>query len=240
MKKFLLMLLFACCMSGAFAVGVAIELNAVHSQIKANQPEGLKSRHPQNKDPKRFFYREFFSDEEPGKEWKQYEISFVPDKTGSIVLGLSSTYFRERDIVYWIDYDKLEFINATGFVNPSFEELSYKKEFFRWRYYTKQSEKLNQNDAPDGKNYARVSRSYPIRQTIAVKQDLQIPSSGLILQQAKRLPPKLQLHRQKQKLPEPDSPVIPLPVSFSARGPTRIPKCRSSLSRVISTSFSRW
>ena len=156
-------------MSGAFAVGVAIELNAVHSQIKANQPEGLKSRHPQNKDPKRFFYREFFSDEEPGKEWKQYEISFVPDKTGSIVLGLSSTYFRERDIVYWIDYDKLEFINATGFVNPSFEELSYKKEFFHWRYYTKQSEKLNQNDAPDGKNYARVSRSYPIRQTIAVK-----------------------------------------------------------------------
>ena len=167
MKKFSLLLAALLCGAGLKAAGVSIELAAPHSKIRMNSPAGLPSQHPQNKNPDRIYSLEFFSKEDPGKEWKQYEISFVPDKTGSIVLGLSSAYYRLPGKADWVDYDKLELTNAV-IANPSFEQLNWKKQFFRWRYYTKQSEMIGKNDAPDGKNYIRVTRALPCRQGITV------------------------------------------------------------------------
>ena len=67
----------------------------------------------------------------------------------------------------WIDCDKLELVNASA-ANLSFEQMSVKNEFYRWRYYTKTTERIGQKDAPHGKNYARVCNAKPIRQGLRV------------------------------------------------------------------------
>ena len=167
MKKLIASVLVAVS-CGAFAAGVALELDGRHSKIKLNDPVGLAFQHAQNKKPDRIYYLEAFSKEEAPMEWKQYEISFTPDKTGSITLGMSASYTKLKGKqVDWIEYDKIEVVNATLY-NTSFEEFSYKDEFYRWRYYTKSSEMRNKSDAPDGKNYLRVGRALPARQGLLV------------------------------------------------------------------------
>ena len=167
MKKLFLTALLSAAAFGAYAVGVSVEINGQHSKLKMNQPAGLMSRHPANKNPNRIYYREFYSKEKAGAQWKQYEFSFVPDKSGSVTLGLSATFKKNPGKIDWVEYDKLEVTNAK-LLNPSFEEFSWKKDLYAWRYYTKMSEKLNQKEAPDGKNYIRVSRSLPARQGMIV------------------------------------------------------------------------
>ena len=167
MKKFLIFLLFSAVLSGAFAAGVALELDARGSKVKLGNTGGLSFRNTLgSKTANREFYLEAYSKENAPLSWTAYSISFTPEKSGYVTLGLSATYVKDAKI-HWIDYDKLEIINAK-IDNPSFEQLSWKKEFFHWRYYTKQSFLADQKDAADGKNYVRVSRSYPARQSIAV------------------------------------------------------------------------
>ena len=168
MKKHLITLLLAAAGCAAFAAGVSLELDGRNAKIKLNEPVGLSFQHPQNKNPNRIYYLEAFSKENAPLEWKQYEISFVPAKSGYVTLGLSVAYTKPQgNLLDWIDYDKLEVVNAT-INNPSFEEFSYKDEFYRWRYYTKSSEMRGKSDAADGKNYLRVARSLPARQSLAV------------------------------------------------------------------------
>ena len=153
------------CASALFGAGVSVALDARNAKIKLNEPAGLSFRHPANNDPARVYYLEFYSKEDAGPEWKQYEVSFVPEKSGHCVLGLAATEGRERGRADWIEYDKIEVVNSS-LSNPSFEQMSVKNEFYRWRYYTKESERIGRKDAPDGKNYARVCRALSIRQGI--------------------------------------------------------------------------
>ncbi|MBR7104962.1 MAG: hypothetical protein IKC65_08460 [Lentisphaeria bacterium] len=145
--------------------GVAVELDGRSSKIKLNAPAGLEFRYPEKFNQAGRYFLEFYSAKEPGREWKQYEVTFVPQKSGFCVLGLSAAEDRRRGTVLWIEYDKIELVNARA-ENLSFEEMNTKKEFFRWRYYTKQTEKRDQKDAFHGKNYVRVCNAKPIRQGI--------------------------------------------------------------------------
>ena len=155
------------CAPGLFGAGVLVELDGRNSKIGLNEPTGLSFRCLQNSDSGQKYFGEFYAKEESGSDWKPYEISFIPEKSGSVVLGLSATESRERDMAEWIDYDKLELVNASA-ANLSFEQMSVKNEFYRWRYYTKMTERCAQSDAPQGTNYARVCNAKPIRQGIRV------------------------------------------------------------------------
>ena len=151
-------------LSGA---GVVIELDAGSSGIGLREVAGSSFRRRQANDPARKHHWEFSAGEEAGQEWMPYEISFTPGKTGGVVLGLAATESRERGKAEWVDFDKLELVNSSV-ANPSFEQMSVKNEFYRWRYYTKMTEKLGQRDAAHGRNYARVCNKMPIRQGIRV------------------------------------------------------------------------
>ena len=133
MKKILTLLLLGAVISGAYAVGVSLELDGRSNKMKMEKTEGLVCRHPQNKSPDRIYYVEAYSKENVTPEWKKYEFSFIPEKSGSFTLGLSATYIKDSKI-HWIDYDKLEVVNAV-LENTSFEQLSWKKELYRWLKY---------------------------------------------------------------------------------------------------------
>ena len=163
--KNILLLTAVVCASALFGAGVAVEIDVRNQKIQLSEPAGLSFRHQANNDPARVYYWEFYSKEEASPDWKPYEISFVPEKDGYAVLGLTATESRQRGKCEWIDYDKLELVNS-AVANPSFEQMSVKKDFYRWRYYTKAAEMLGKSDAPDGKNYVRVCRALCIRQGI--------------------------------------------------------------------------
>ena len=164
MKKFLIFLLFSAVLSGAFAAGVALELDARGSKVKLGNTGGLSFRNTLgSKTANREFYLEAYSKENAPLSWTAYSVSFTPEKSGYVTLGLSATYVKDAKI-HWIDYDKLEIINGK-IDNPSFEQLSWKKEFFHWRYYTKQSFLADQKDAADGKNYVRINGVFNSKST---------------------------------------------------------------------------
>ena len=123
MKKILTFLLFSAVLSGAFAAGVALELDARGSKVKIESPKGLAFRNTlSSKAANREFYLEAYSKENAPLSWTAYSVSFTPKQSGTVTLGLSATYVKDAKI-HWIDYDKLEVVNAK-IDNSSFEQLS--------------------------------------------------------------------------------------------------------------------
>ena len=79
MKKLLTFLLFSAIISGAYAVGVALELDARSSKSKLENPAGLSFRNTLNsKTANREFYLEAYSKEDVPLAWTAYSISFTP------------------------------------------------------------------------------------------------------------------------------------------------------------------
>ena len=157
--------IFACCC--AFAAGVSLEIDGRAQKIKVGESTGLPTLYPSNGENK-IYYLEFRDKETAPLTWKEYSVSFVPEKTGYVTLGFATSGDTKKGMSCWVEYDKIEVINSS-LRNPSFELLSTKNEIFSWRYYTKNTEKINQKDAADGKNYIAVLRAMPVRQSMHVK-----------------------------------------------------------------------
>ena len=157
----------------AFAVlegaGVSVEINGISNKIVPSSPAGLEIRPAQKikKELQKYCVDFIVPQTKLSREWQSFEISFVPDKNKTVVVTLQSTGDRKRGISEWIEYDQLSVVNGS-LHNLSFEDMSVYNELFRWRYYAKESEKINQKDAADGNNYVSVSRRFPIRQTLRV------------------------------------------------------------------------
>ena len=164
MKKLLSTLVCLAVCGAAYSASVAVELDTRHSKIQCTKPEGLPSY---QRVPKQNFFLEFNTRKEANLEWTQYTISFVPDKTGYVVLGLCSGGDTKAGMNDWIEFDKLELTNAT-LNNPSFEFKSVKGDVWAWRYYNKDTPKFGKEDAADGKNYIAVTRSFSARQGMHV------------------------------------------------------------------------
>ena len=166
MKKFLLTLFCLAACGAAYSAAVALELDSRHSKIKCTQLEGMPAYFNQ-KGAAKDFYLEFRDKKNVGLGWTEFTVSFVPDKTGSIVLGLCSGGDTKKGMNDWIEFDKLEFTNAK-INNPSFEFKSVKGDIWAWRYYNRNTPKTGKDDAADGKNYLAVTRSLPARQVFFV------------------------------------------------------------------------
>lgn len=167
MKKHVLVIagVLACCCS--FAAGVALELDGRAQKIKCGEAAGLPVLYPV-KGENNAYYLEFRDNVEAPLAWKAYSVSFVPEKTGYITFGLCTSGDTKKGMSSWVEYDKIEVVNSS-LRNPSFELKSTKNDIYAWRYYTKNSEKLEQKDAPDGKNYVAALRAMPVRQSMYVK-----------------------------------------------------------------------
>ncbi|MBQ7206653.1 MAG: hypothetical protein IJS01_02530 [Lentisphaeria bacterium] len=166
MKKSMLILMAAAFTAVVSGAGIAIEIDGRPAKIKFSEVKGLKFRYPTTGENKEF-YLEFYDPAELPLNWTEYSISFVPAKTGYVVLGLTATYPTKKGMDDWVEYDKFEVENGK-LRNPSFELMSTKGDLFAWRYYTKRSEKLDRKDAPDGKNYVASFRGKSIRQGLYV------------------------------------------------------------------------
>ena len=150
----------------AFSATVSIELDSRHSKITTTEHSGLKPLYPM-KGAVKDFYFEMRADKAAPLEWTSYTISFVPSKSGSYVIGLSTCGDTKKGMNDWIEYDKIELVNAK-LNNPSFEFKSVKGDIWAWRYYNKETPKVGKDDAADGKNYLAVTRNYTARQGITV------------------------------------------------------------------------
>lgn len=166
MKKLIFSLAAALFCTAAYSAAVSIELDTRHNKLTTSGHEGFKPIFPL-KAPNKDFYVEMRDDKEATLEWKEYSISFIPSKTGSITLGLTAFDKAPKGMYDWIEYDKIEITNAT-LNNTSFEFLSVKGDLWAWRYYSKLTPKIGKEDAADGKNYLAVTRSCPARQGINV------------------------------------------------------------------------
>jgi hypothetical protein len=166
MKKSLFTLVAVALCSAAFSATVSVELDSRHSKITTTEHSGLKPVYTMKGAAKDFFF-EMRADKEASLEWTEYTISFVPSKSGSYVIGLSTCGDTKSGMNDWIEYDKIELVNAK-LNNPSFEFKSVKGDIWAWRYYNKETPKVGKEDAADGKNYLAVTRSFTARQGIIV------------------------------------------------------------------------
>ena len=166
MKKSLFTLICTALCSAAFCATVSVEFDARHSKIIAKEHSGLKALYTM-KGAAKDFYFEMRADKAAPLEWTSYTISFVPSKSGSYVIGLSTCGDTKKGMNDWIEYDKIELVNAK-LNNPSFEFKSVKGDIWAWRYYNKETPKVGKDDAADGKNYLAVTRNYTARQGITV------------------------------------------------------------------------
>ena len=166
MKKILLLIVMLAAGSILEAGGVSIILEGMHYKCKLLQPEGLPVARRLSGEKKEM-YIDFYDATELPLTWKAFSVSFVPEKSGSVIITVSGTYNPKKGMANWTEYDKFEVENGV-LMNPSFEQLNTLGEFYVWRYYTKTSLKKDQKDAADGKNYVAVNRSQPARQTIRV------------------------------------------------------------------------
>ena len=166
MKKLIISLVCAIVCTAAYSAAVSVEFDTRHNKMTPTGHEGLKVIYPM-KAPVKDFYFEMRDTQEAPLEWKEYTVSFVPSKTGSITMGLSTCGDTKQGMNDWIEYDKIEVVNAK-LNNPSFEFKSVKGDIWAWRYYNKETPKVGKEDAADGKNYLAVTRSYPARQGLHV------------------------------------------------------------------------
>ena len=166
MKKILLLIVMLAAGSILEAGGVSIILEGMHNKCKLLQPEGLPVARRLSGEKKEM-YIDFYDATELPLTWKAFSVSFVPEKSGSVIITVSGTYNPKKGMANWTEYDKFEVENGV-LMNPSFEQLNIHGEFYVWRYYTKTNLKKDQKDAADGKNYVTVNRSQPARQTIRV------------------------------------------------------------------------
>lgn len=152
-----------------FSAGIVVEVDGRSNHVSFVAPKGLPVFYPLKKAEVKDFYLEFRAKEKAPKEWQTFEISFTPSKTGSVVLGFSGSNDKVKAMTNWVEIDDIQITNAI-LHNPSFEQLNEENEFFSWRYYTKNSEKRNKSDAPEGKNYVSVAGHFPIRQSFRIRK----------------------------------------------------------------------
>ena len=177
---FLLVTAFAA-LQGA---GVLVEINGVSNQIVVSNPAGLETRPARKvkKEQQKYCADFIVPQQKLSRQWQTFEISFVPDKNKTVVVTLQSTGDARRGTSEWIEYDQLSVVNGS-IHNLSFEDLSVHQELYRWRYYAKETEKINQKDAADGSNYVAVTNRFPIRQTLRVLK----PGQKVVIQFKARL-----------------------------------------------------
>ncbi|MBR7104319.1 MAG: hypothetical protein IKC65_05200 [Lentisphaeria bacterium] len=166
MKKSLFTLLVLAACSAAYSAGIAIEIDGQFRKIQCTKATGLKFLYPRNGATKPY-YLEFRDTTELPLEWTEYTVTFVPDKSGYVTLGLSTSGDTKKGMNDWIEYDKLQLTNAK-LNNPSFEFKSVKGDVWAWRYYTKDTAKFDKQDAADGKSYIAVTRNMSCRQGMLV------------------------------------------------------------------------
>lgn len=166
MKKLIVFLAAVMSCTALYSAAVSVELDTRHNKMTTSGHEGIAPIFPL-KAPNKDFYAEMRCTQEASLEWKEYSFSFVPSKTGSITIGLSAFDKAPKNMYDWIEYDKIEVINAK-LNNTSFEFLSVKGDLWAWRYYNKATPKIGKDDAADGKNYLAVTRSFPARQGLLV------------------------------------------------------------------------
>ncbi len=92
-------------------------------------------------------------------KWQEYSFSFVP-QTAEVILVLRAERFA--------DYDDFKVENGTLY-NPSFEAVNRANEIDGWRYYLRDTARIGQNDAAEGKNYMTCSSKILARQVLHVE-----------------------------------------------------------------------
>ncbi len=104
-------------------------------------------------------------------DWGEYELSFIPDRDGTVTIYLRGMWFRKKGDkkntpvwIYWSDV----VVEGAALSNGDFKKLNSKGAPTGWG--VKKANVISK----DGKNYIKVCHDIPGTQTIKVKKDQKV------------------------------------------------------------------
>jgi hypothetical protein len=108
-------------------------------------------------------------------EWKEFEMEFIPESDGEIVVYLRGMWFRpkgaEKNIPVWIYFDEVE-VEGADIENSNFEETDEKGKLKAWNLSKGGAEKVeDEATASSGQNCVKVWHNSMAYQKLKVKKD---------------------------------------------------------------------
>jgi hypothetical protein len=169
---FVLIIAAACCMAEKAAVRIDIDGRADQIELKPDVCQNVAMDNPGWMGDKKQFYLSAMSKATVGSYWKEFFISFIPQKDGKVRLSLMGPWYKpenaEKNLPIWVAYDNLEIMGAEA-QNTDFELESVNGVFDGWN-----GDKANMvkgaSDAQSGKNYIKVWHNSPFTQEITVQK----------------------------------------------------------------------
>lgn len=115
-------------------------------------------------------YLQFRGRENLQDEWRSFEFSFVPSKSGTVRLRLRGVE-TPKDAIRWIGYDDFQAL-GTIIANPGFETREGNA-IVAWTLQPS-SRKLNFEDASEGRNYVECAQYVIGEQTLSVTEGVRV------------------------------------------------------------------
>jgi hypothetical protein len=106
------------------------------------------------------------------EQWIDYEIEFIPESDGEVILFLRGMYFRPKgaDVpqAVWIYFDDIEVV-GTDLLNGGFEEVDDKGKLKPW-FSSKENIVTSDEIAKSGKRCIKVWHNKSVHQRLKVKK----------------------------------------------------------------------
>lgn len=107
-------------------------------------------------------------------EWKEFEMEFIPEGDGEVVMYLRGMWFKpkgaEKNIPVWIYFDEVE-VEGADLVNGDFEEVDSKGNLKGWKLAKGAEKKVeDESVASSGKNCVKTWHNETISQKLKVKK----------------------------------------------------------------------
>lgn len=102
----------------------------------------------------------------PAGEWRDYEFSFVPDKSGTVRILIRGGH-TGKQVVRWIGYDDFR-VEGMAWQNPGFETLAGNR-IADWRSSSGANFRIGRADAPEGRNYVECAHDFYLERQAGVE-----------------------------------------------------------------------